>query len=206
MLQCQGAEQGRETPRVTDAGIQMVAATRQRNEAALSTHEAWVEARGAADAARWAAGVAPAEPVMREIKVRQADLLSDPRPWAKVQAHQALASQCWCGVVLGMGLRLRLVLAAKNKAPQTCGLTVADGYVPEVLCPAPQRPISQSFPPRWLWPRRYTTPGRGSSRKRLWGNCRKGTGLADELCLANGGTPAARMTRQRLLTSSPVFV
>ena len=110
----------------------------------------------------------PAEPVMREIKVRQADPLSDPRRSAKVQAYQALASQCWCGLVLAMGLRL--VLAAKNKAPQTCGLTVADGYVPEVLCPAPQRPISQSFPPRWLWPRRYTTPVRGSSRKRLWGN------------------------------------
>lgn len=98
----------------------MVAATRQRKQVALSAHEALGEARGAADAARWAAAVAPAEPA-------RADLLSDPRRSAKVPTYQALASQCWCGLVLAMGLRL--VLAAKNKAPQTCGLTVADGYV-----------------------------------------------------------------------------
>ena len=43
LLQRQWDEQGRETLRVTDAGIQVLAATRQRNQAAFSAHEALVQ-------------------------------------------------------------------------------------------------------------------------------------------------------------------
>ena len=195
---------GRETLRVTDAGLQVLAQTLQRNRAAMNDHEALVERvalemqragrvvwRGlalrsplslsedaaepspddtsapwtsdlaglappgdaAAPATRWAMAVPDVfsirhttredlvEPIVHEIKVRRADLLSDLRSADKRAAYLALSSQCW--YVLKAGI------AEPEEVPPECGVMVAHlsatqdssalGPVLEVLRPAPRR-------------------------------------------------------------------
>lgn len=219
---------GRETLRVTDAGLQVLAQTLQRNRAARDPHEDLVarvalemqragrvvwrglalraalpvarqggeHAAGAADAGerddgqdrseeqtdaaaptgsaarssllfagdlpeadtpppatRWAMAVPDVfsirhttredlvEPIVHEIKVRRADLLSDLRSADKRAAYLALSSQCW--YVLKAGI------AEPEEVPSECGVMVAHlsataapsarGPVLEVLRPAPRR-------------------------------------------------------------------
>ena len=119
---------GRETLRVTDAGVAVLAQTLRRNRAARDAHEALVErvalqmqragrivwrglslrARvGDGEAAAWAMAMPDVysirhttvedylEPVVHEIKVTRADLLSDLRHAAKRAAYLALSSECW---------------------------------------------------------------------------------------------------------------
>jgi hypothetical protein len=195
---------GRETLRVTDAGLQVLAQTLQRNRAARDPHEDLVARvalemqragrvvwRGlalrsplslsedaaepspydtsapwtsdlaglappgdaAAPATRWAMAVPDVfsirhttredlvEPIVHEIKVRRADLLSDLRSADKRAAYLALSSQCW--YVLKAGI------AEPEEVPPDCGVMVANlsapqgssalGPVLEVLRPAPRR-------------------------------------------------------------------
>ena len=216
---------GRETLRVTDAGLQVLAQTLQRNRAARDPHEdlvarvalemqragrvVWrglalraalpVAEAGAEDAAdvgdigdgqdpseeradaadptvfaarspplfrgvlpavdapppaiRWAMAVPDVfsirhttredlvEPIVHEIKVRRADLLSDLRNMDKRAAYRALSSQCW--YVLKAGI------AEPEEVPPDCGVMVAHlsatqdssalGPLLEVLRPAPRR-------------------------------------------------------------------
>jgi hypothetical protein len=195
---------GRETLRVTDAGLQVLAQTLQRNRAARDPHEDLVARvalemqragrvvwRGlalrsplslsedaaepspddtsapwtsdlaglappgdaAAPATRWAMAVPDVfsirhttredlvEPIVHEIKVRRADLLSDLRSADKRAAYLALSSQCW--YVLKAGI------AEPEEVPPECGVMVAHlsapqgssvlGPVLEVLRPAPRR-------------------------------------------------------------------
>ena len=217
---------GREHLRVTDAGLQVLAQTLQRNRAARDPHEALVarvalemqragrvvwrglalraplpglaaqghavadealgegvdEAGGEAGdendsqhqagrssaplfpgtlpaeaalppAVRWAVAVPDVfsirhttredlvEPIVHEIKVRRADLLSDLRSTDKRAAYLALSSQCW--YVLKAGI------AEAEEVPPECGVMVAhaavgsasaaEAPVLEVLRPAPRR-------------------------------------------------------------------
>ena len=194
---------GRETLRVTDAGLQVLAQTLHRNRAARDPHEDLVarvalemqragrvvwrglalraalpltdaatqtplgeadggdpfdEALGPAPeapppATRWAMAVPDVfsirhttredlvEPIVHEIKVRRADLLSDLRHFDKRAAYLALSSQCW--YVLKAGI------AEPEEVPAECGVMVAHlsatpassalGPVLEVLRPAPRR-------------------------------------------------------------------
>lgn len=162
---------GRETLRVTDTGIALLAATRSRNRSAFDAHEALVGrvAREMQRAGRvvwcrlslraplpgpegrteWAMAMPDvysirhtsvedyAEPIVHEIKVSRADLLSDLRRSAKGAAYQALASQCW--------YVLRRGIADAEEIPPQYGVMWADESGLEVARPAPQRPLRVPF-------------------------------------------------------------
>lgn len=170
-LQRHWDEQGHESLRVTDTGVQLLARTRQQNQAARHAHEDLVT-RVAADmqrsgrlvwrgltlraplvdeqgATQWVM-VMPdvfsirqttvesyVEPVVHEIKVSRADLLSDLRKPAKGQAYRALASQCW--YVVGAGV------AGLHDVPTEFGLMESTGEALKVLRPAPRQPMTLSL-------------------------------------------------------------
>lgn len=163
--------QGRETLRVSDAGIEMLASVRRRNQAAFGAHEALVSRvardmqragrvvwRGlglraplAADdgATRWAVAMPDVfsirhttledctEPVVHEIKVSRADLLTDLRSPAKGAAYRSLASQCW--------YVLRPGIAVPAEVPAEYGLMVAEDERLVVIRPAPRRAVRVPF-------------------------------------------------------------
>ena len=79
-----------------------------------------------------------AEPVVHEIKVRRADLLSDLRHADKGAAYLALASQCW--------YVLREGIADAAEVPAAYGVMVAGEGGLEVARPAPRRAVRVSFP------------------------------------------------------------
>ena len=171
-LHSQWDEQGRETLRVTDAGLQLLALARQRHQAARNAHEDLV-VRVAADMQRagrlvwrgltlraplvdeqgstqWVMAMPDVfsirqttvegyvEPVVHEIKVSRADLLSDLRKPAKGQAYRAMASQCWYVVRAG--------LAGLDDVPADFGLMEAGDAGLTVLRPAPRKPMTLSLP------------------------------------------------------------
>jgi hypothetical protein len=162
---------GRETLRVTDSGITLLAATRQRNQAAFGPHEALVQ-RVAIEMQRagrvvWRAlslrAPLPAEgggttwviampdvfsirhttvedyvePIVHEIKVSRADLLSDLRRTTKGAAYRALASQCW--------YVLREGIAEPDEVPPEFGVLIARGHTLDVVRGAPRRPMRLPF-------------------------------------------------------------
>jgi len=157
---------GRETLRVTDAGVQLLAATLARNRAARDAHEALVERvgremqragrlvwRGLSLRARVDEGWAMAmpdvfsirhttqedhtEPIVHEIKVRRADLLADLKRPAKGAAYLALASQCW--------YVLREGIARPEEIPPAYGVLIAAGDALDVARPAPRRAMRLPF-------------------------------------------------------------
>lgn len=156
---------GRETLRVTDTGVEVIAASVQGNRARRSAHEdlvarvalemqragrlVWrglrLRAPPLAEATPWPV-VLPdvfsirnssveeyVEPIVHEVKVSRADLLSDLRNEAKREAYRALSSQCWYVLKAGIG-------QADEIAP-AFGVLVAQGAVLEVVRPAPRRPM-----------------------------------------------------------------
>jgi hypothetical protein len=161
---------GRETLRVTDAGIAVLAQTLRGNRAARDAHEALVERValqmqragrivwrgltlrsrvGEGEAAAWAMAMpdvysirhttveAYLEPVVHEIKVRRADLLSDLRHEAKRAAYLALSAQCWYVIREG--------IAQPQEIPPDCGVMLAGDAGLDVARPAPKRPMQMSF-------------------------------------------------------------
>jgi hypothetical protein len=161
---------GRETLRVTDAGIAVIAQTLQTNRRARSAHEALVgrvalqmqragrivwrglslRARvGDGEATAWAMAMpdvysirhttveAYLEPLVHEIKVTRADLLSDLRHEAKRVAYLALSSECWYVIRRG--------IAQPQEIPPDSGVLVASEAGLEVARPAPKRPMQMSF-------------------------------------------------------------
>ncbi|MEN9628973.1 MAG: hypothetical protein RJA10_2200 [Pseudomonadota bacterium] len=159
---------GRETLRVTDAGVQVLAATLHANRAAFDAHESLV-GRVVAEMQRagrlvWrglslrAPPVATpgeggprvwpvvlpdvfsirhttvedfVEPIVHEVKVRRADLLSDLRNPAKRAAYLGLASQCWYVLQAGIG--------SADDVPPECGVMIAHPHGLDVARPAPRR-------------------------------------------------------------------
>lgn len=165
---------GRETVRVSEAGVQLLAVSLQRNRTARGAHEALVgrvaremqragrvvwrglSLRAAvadalrADERRWALAMPDlfsirhtsvedyAEPIVHEIKVSRADLLSDLRRPAKGQAYLALAGQCW--------YVLRDGIAQAQEVPEAFGVMFAAGEGGlTVARPAPRRPMRLAF-------------------------------------------------------------
>lgn len=159
--------EGRDTLRVTEPGIALLAATLQHNRALRAAHEALVARvalamqragrivwRGLALRAKvdegWAIAMPDvysirhttvedyAEPLVHEIKVRRADLLADLRRPAKGAAYAALASQCW--YVLAEGI------ARADEVPACYGVMVArnDGSL-DVERAAPARAMRVPF-------------------------------------------------------------
>ncbi|MCB1995838.1 MAG: hypothetical protein H6933_01495 [Burkholderiaceae bacterium] len=177
-------EAGRETLRLTDAGLALIAAAVQRNRRARDRHEAlvgrvaremqrngrvvWrglslrappqveVEPKagdGPARAGAWAMAMPDVfsirhttvedyvEPVVHEIKVRRADLLSDLRKAPKREAYRAIASQCWYVLQAGIG--------SADEIPPDYGVMLAHGEAEaadlEVLRQAPKRAMRLPF-------------------------------------------------------------
>ena len=165
---------GHETLRVTDAGLVLVAETLQRNRAQRSAHERLVErvARAMTRAGRiawrglslrarvgeaWAMAMpdvfsirhttveAYLAPVVHEIKVSRADLLSDLRSATKRAAYLALSSECWYVIREG--------IATPDEIPPDCGVMVATGDANadiaegtlDVARPAPKRAMQMPF-------------------------------------------------------------
>lgn len=159
--------QGRETLRVTDAGIQALAQTLQKNRAARDAHEALV-ARVAREMQRagrlvwrglslrakvdeqWGLAMPDVfsvrhttvedylEPLVHEIKVRRADLLSDLRHENKRAAYLALSSQCWYVLRAGIG--------DADDVPAPYGVMLAhDDGAFEVQRPADKRAMRMPF-------------------------------------------------------------
>ena len=171
LLQRQWDGHGHETLRVTESGIELLAATRRRNQSAFNEHEALVQrvtlemqragrvvwqrltlrAPLAGDDGRtsWALAMPDVysirhttvedyvEPIVHEIKVSRADLLSDLRAVNKGAAYRALASQCW--------YVLRAGIAQADEVPAEYGVMVAGPGGLEVLRPAPQRALRLPF-------------------------------------------------------------
>ncbi len=157
---------GHETLRVTDAGLALIAETLQRNRARRDAHEALVEqvARTMTRAGRlawrglslrakvgetWAMAMpdvfsirhttveAYLEPVVHEVKVQRADLLSDLRSPAKRAAYLQLSSECWYAIRAG--------IAEPGEIPPEFGVLVASDAGLEVARPAPKRAMQVPF-------------------------------------------------------------
>jgi hypothetical protein len=156
---------GRETLRVTDAGIQVLNDTLQLNRGARDAHEALVarvaltmqhagrivwrglrlRAPPCGEGAKWTVAMPDVfsirhttredqvEPIVHEVKVRRADLLSDLRREAKRAAYLALSSQCWYVLAAGIG--------DAQEIPAEYGVLIAGGAALEVARPAPRRPM-----------------------------------------------------------------
>jgi hypothetical protein len=157
---------GHETVRVTDAGIVLIAETLQRNRALRDAHEALVErvAREMTRAGRlawrglslrakvgegWAIAMpdvfsirhttveAYLEPVVHEVKVNRADLLSDLRREAKRAAYLQLSGECWYVIRAG--------IAEPAEIPPAFGVLVATETALDVARPAPRRAMQMPF-------------------------------------------------------------
>jgi hypothetical protein len=159
-------ESGHETLRVTDAGIGVLAQTLRRNRAVRDAHEQLVERialemtragriawRGLSLRAKvgdaWAMAMPDVfsirhttvedylEPVVHEIKVRRADLLSDLKREAKRAAYLQLCGECWYVIRQG--------IAKPEEIPAECGVIIAGDGALDVARPAPKRAMRLPF-------------------------------------------------------------
>ena len=160
---------GRETLRVTDAGLQVLDATLQKNRAARDAHEALVgrvalemqragrivwrglrlRAPPRLDGGKWTTAMPDVfsirhttvedyvEPIVHEIKVRRADLLSDLRHEVKRAAYLAVSSQCWYVLTAGIG--------QPEEIPLEYGVLLAHDTALEVARAAPRRQMRVPF-------------------------------------------------------------
>lgn len=168
------APSGHESLRVTDAGVQLLAAALATNRKAFSAHETLVERvaqemsragrvawRGLSLRAQVPAQTSAADeqpmrwciakpdvfsirntsvatyvdPVVHEVKVRRADLLSDLRNEAKRAAYLDLG-ECW--YVLGCDARGRPI-AQVDEIPPECGVMMLEGDRLTVARAAPRK-------------------------------------------------------------------
>ena len=159
-------EHGRETLRVTDAGVAVLAESLQANRARRDAHEALVErvAREMTRAGRiawralslrakvgegWAIAMPDVfsirnttvedylEPVVHEVKVQRADLLADLKRESKRAAYLQLGGECW--------YVLREGIARADEIPPECGVMFASDSVLDVARPAPKRALRLPF-------------------------------------------------------------
>jgi DNA-binding MarR family transcriptional regulator len=157
---------GRETLRVTDSGVALIAESLQANRARRDAHEALVErvAREMTRAGRiawrglslrakvgeaWAMAMPDVfsvrnttvedylEPVVHEIKVQRADLLADLKRDTKRAAYLQLGGECW--------YVLRAGIARAEDIPPECGVMFATDATLDVARPAPKRVLRLPF-------------------------------------------------------------
>lgn len=156
---------GRETLRVTDTGVAVIAASVQNHRARRDAHEELVtrvvvemqragrlvwrglrlRAPPPGEAASWPVAMPDVfsirntsvedgvEPIVHEVKVSRADLLSDLRNERKRAAYRALSSQCWYVIKAGIG--------QDDEIDPSYGVLVAHGSGLQVVRPAPRRPM-----------------------------------------------------------------
>jgi hypothetical protein len=77
------------------------------------------------------------EPIVHEVKVSRADLLSDLRHADKGAAYAALSSQCWYVLREGIG--------EPDELPAAYGVMLAEHDALRVVRPAPRRPLKLPF-------------------------------------------------------------
>ena len=157
---------GHETVRVTDAGLQVLAETQQRNRARRDAHETlvqrvaremtragrlawqglalrakvddgWVMAMPDVFSVRHTTVEAYVEPIVHEIKVQRSDLLSDLRSASKRAAYLQLSSECWYVIRAG--------IARADEIPPECGVLVATDTALDVARAAPKRAMQMPF-------------------------------------------------------------
>lgn len=162
---------GQETLRLTDAGLQVLAESLQRNRAALGAHEAlvertaqemaragrivwrglslraqvdgrWMVARPDVFSVRHTTVEAYLHPLVHEIKVSRADLLGELRRPAKGQAYREMAGECW--YVLGCNARGEPIAEA-SEIPADFGVMLWRDARIEVLRQAPAREAKLPF-------------------------------------------------------------
>lgn len=148
--------------RVTETGLRALGSTLERNRQAFDAHEAlvrmvaqhqaragrlvyrglmlrgrvgetWKPCRPDVYSIRPTSVAAYAHPVVHEVKVRRADLLSDLRHAAKRGAYQALSTEFF--YVLPEGL------AQADEVPADCGLLFAGPSGLRLARPSPQRAV-----------------------------------------------------------------
>ena len=166
LLQRVRSAAGHETLRVTDAGLQVLADTLQRNRARRDGHEglvervaremtragrlawqglslrakideAWVMAMPDVFSVRHTTVEAYLEPIVHEIKVQRSDLLSDLRSVSKRAAYLQLSSECWYVIREG--------IARADEIPTECGVLVATDTTLDVARAAPKRAMRMPF-------------------------------------------------------------
>jgi hypothetical protein len=157
---------GHETLRVTDAGIQVLNETLQRNRRSRDAHEdlvervaremtragrlawrglslrakvndAWVMSMPDVFSVRHTTVEAYLQPIVHEIKVNRADVLSDLRAQAKRDAYLQLSSECWYVLKLG--------IAQPEEIPAEFGVMLASDAGLEVARSAPKRAMTLPF-------------------------------------------------------------
>ena len=127
---------GRETLRVTDAGLVQLAQAHAGNKAARSAHEALVE-RVCLEMGR--AGRL----------VSRADLLGDLKKPGKRAAYLGLGGECW--YVLGQTAKGKPI-ALPDEIPPECGVMLSESDQGEGLViarPAPRKPMARM--PHHIW-------------------------------------------------------
>lgn len=161
----QGAR-GTEYLRVTDTGMQRLAASLTRNRAALDQHDAlvarvaesqvrqgriaylgltllskpaevWLHQRPDVFSIRNTTREDAVEPVVFEVKVKRADLLSDLGKPEKRAGYIALSSECY--------YVLREGIARPDEIPPECGVIVATATSLDVARLAPKRAMTLGF-------------------------------------------------------------
>lgn len=157
---------GHETLRVTDTGIHVLYETLQRNRRRRDAHEdlvervalemtrsgrlawrglslrtkvneAWVMSMPDVFSVRHTTVEAYLQPIVHEIKVNRADVLSDLRAQAKRNAYLQLSSECW--YVLKSGI------AQPEEIPPEFGVMLASEAGLEVARSAPKRAMTLPF-------------------------------------------------------------
>lgn len=169
LVQTQRDDQGRETLHLTPAGMQALANAHATNRANRSAHDelvmqvaqrmqqqgriAWTQLalRAQVDGA-WTQAIpdvfsirnttveAYLEPVVHEIKVSRADLLSDLKRPEKRAAYLAMASQVY--YVLGLNAKGQPIADA-DEVPAECGVMVAATTGVEIVRVAPKQPFTE---------------------------------------------------------------
>jgi len=182
-------DSGHETLRVTDAGIAVLAETLQRNRAVRDAHELLVERialemtragriawRGLTLRAKvgdaWTMAMPDVfsirhttvedylEPVVHEIKVRRADLLSDLKREAKRAAYLQLCGECWYVVREG--------IAQPEEIPPECGVIVASDAGLDVARAAPKRAMRLPFHAWMVLARATPVEGMAHDESQTW--------------------------------------
>jgi hypothetical protein len=157
---------GRETVRVSDAGVALLAQTLDGNRSRRDAHEdlvlrvaremtrsgrlawrsvsarakvgeSWVVAIPDVFSIRHTTNEAYLEPIVHEVKVQRSDLLADLRNPNKRAAYQQLAGACWYVIRCG--------IAQPEEIPVECGVLVASDCGLDVARPAPRRPHAVRF-------------------------------------------------------------
>lgn len=108
-----------------------------RAKVATPAGEGWVMAMPDVYSIRHTTVEAYLEPVVHEIKVRRADLLSDLRRPAKRAAYLQLCGECWYVIRAG--------IARPDEIPPECGVLIAGETALDVARPAPRRAMRMPF-------------------------------------------------------------